>query len=248
MIELHDVTVRYPGAASDALNIPSLAMAQGEFVALMGANGSGKSTLARCLNGLIRPNSGEVVVDGLRTSHDESRTEIRRRVGLVFQNPRLQITSLTVEREIAFGLQNLGIETARLQERVEESLEASALGAFRRRSPGSLSGGEQQRLAVAAVLAMRPAYLILDEATSLLSPESRKQVLEAVSDDRAMRRTSVVLITQFAVEALRARRLIVLREGHVAIDGAPSEVFERCASSGVPGIQLPPRLRFRASS
>ncbi|HXX65458.1 MAG TPA: ATP-binding cassette domain-containing protein [Bacteroidota bacterium] len=247
MIELHDVRVRYPGAASDALNIPSLAVAPGEFLAVMGANGSGKSTFARCLNGLIRPSSGEVTVDGLRSSNDESRGEIRRRVGLVFQNPHLQITSLTVEREIAFGLQNLGMEESSLRDRVEEYLETSALSPFRRRSPGSLSGGEQQRLAVAAVLAMHPAYLILDEATSLLSPSSRAHVLEDVSRERAMRRMSVVLITQFAAEAVRASRLIMLREGQVAMDGTPSEVFERCALSGAPGIQMP-RRTFRASS
>ena len=234
MIDVRSLTVRYPGAGQDALSGVSLGVPDGAFVALMGGNGSGKSTLARALNGLLRPSAGSVTVDGMTTADDDALPHIRKRVGMVFQNPHLQVTSLTVEREIAFGLQNLGMATDALRLGVDEQLAASGLASLRRRAPRTLSGGEQQRLALAAVLVMRPAHLVLDEATSLLSPASRAALLDAVRDERRERGTTVILITQFADEALAADRLVILREGNVADDGEPRSVFARCTFPEVP--------------
>ena len=236
MIEVRSLTVRYPGAGRDALADVSLVIPDGAFVALMGGNGSGKSTLARALNGLLLPSSGRVAVDGISTADAGALPQVRRRIGMVFQNPHLQVTSLSVEREIAFGLQNLGVETDALGRRVEEQLAASGLARLRSRAPRTLSGGEQQRLALAAVLAMRPAHLVLDEATSLLSPLSRGALLEAVSAERRGRGVTVLLITQFADEALAADRLVILRGGTIVDDGDPAAVFARCT---LPEIPLP---------
>ena len=243
MIDVRDLTVRYPGASSDALTSVSLEIPAGAFVALMGGNGSGKSTLARSLNGLVRPATGDVVVDGFNTRDQGACMSIRRRLGMVFQNPHLQTTSLTVEREIAFGLQNTGEVSERIREIVDAQLSAAGLDHARTRPPRTLSGGEQQRLALAAVLAMRPAHLVLDEATSLLSPSSRLDLLRAVARERRSRGMTVLLITQFAEEATQAGRLIILRAGAVDDDGDPAEVFARCASSGIADVSVP--LRFR---
>jgi energy-coupling factor transport system ATP-binding protein len=244
MIELRDLTVRYPGARSDALKSVSLVIPEGAFVAVMGGNGSGKSTLARSLNGLIRPSGGLVSVDGLTTLDDESCRSIRRRVGIVFQNPHLQTTSLTVEREIAFGLQNIGTEADAMRTIVDARLSAAGLDAMRTRPPRTLSGGEQQRLALAAVVAMSPAYLVLDEATSLLSPSSRTDLLRGVEEARRSRGMAVLLITQFAEEALRAGRLVLLREGRVVAEGPPADVFAHCAASGTSDVSVPLRTRL----
>jgi energy-coupling factor transport system ATP-binding protein len=210
----------------------------------MGGNGSGKSTLARSLNGLVKPSAGDVIVDGLNTRDEMSCRSIRGRLGIVFQNPHLQTTSLTVEREIAFGLQNTGTPEERMKEIVGAQLASSGLGHARTRPPRTLSGGEQQRLALASVLAMSPAYLILDEATSLLSPSSRRDLLLAVAGERMSRNMTVLLITQFAEEAMAAERLIVLHAGALLDDGPPADVFARCAASGVPGIPVPLGLRM----
>ena len=234
MIDVRSLTVRYPGAGRDALSGISLDVPDGAFVALMGGNGSGKSTLARALNGLLRPSAGRVTVDGMSAADEAALPHIRRRVGIVFQNPHLQVTSLTVEREIAFGLQNLGMATDALRRGVDEQLASSGLAPLRARAPRTLSGGEQQRLALAAVLAMRPAHLVLDEATSLLSPASRAALLNAVREERRERGTTVILITQFADEALATDRLVILRGGKIADDGDPRGVFTRCTLPEVP--------------
>ena len=243
MIEVRSLTVRYPGAVRDALSAVTMDVPDGAFVALMGGNGSGKSTLARALNGLLQPSTGSVAVDGMKTADLSSLPGIRRRIGMVFQNPHLQTTSLSVEREIAFGLQNLGVETGVLRARVDEQLASSGLAHLRSRSPRTLSGGEQQRLALASVLAMRPAHLVLDEATSLLSPGSRSALIDAVREERRSRGTTVLLITQFADEALAADRLVVLRAGSIADDGPPRAVFARCTLPEIPVPSFPAASR-----
>jgi energy-coupling factor transporter ATP-binding protein EcfA2 len=226
MIAARELTVRYAGANVDALRRISLCIADGEFVAVMGANGSGKSTLARSLNGLVSITSGSILVDGINTANLEGRTQIRRRLGMVFQNPHVQVTSLTVEREIAFGLQNIGIEAGELHRRVEEELLASRLVHARMRPPARLAAGELQRLALASVLVMHPAHLILDEATSLLSPPSRREVLQRVQEERARRTMSLMMITQFFREAMDAPRLLLLQNGALAFDGPPAKANE----------------------
>ena len=243
MIEIRNLFVRYPGASENAIDGVTLDITNGEYVAVMGANGSGKSTLARTLNGLIKPTTGEVTVDGWKTSDDQSCRSFRRNLGMVFQNPHLQITSLTVEREIAFGLQNLAMKPEDIHARVDEYLSASGLEQARYRPPRSLSAGEQQRLALAAVLAMRPRHLVLDEATSLLSPRSRRSLLLSVSRERASRAVTVLLITQFTEEALETDRLIILHSGRILLDGSPQSALTRYARLGSEDVPIPQTTR-----
>ena len=241
MIELRNLTYRYPGSPRNALDGISLTLPAGGFVALMGANGSGKSTLARCLNGLLAPDAGDVSVDGRHPVIGPGEPGEGPPVGMVFQNPHAQMTSLTVERELAFGLQNMRLDLPQLRARVEDQLVTWDLAGCRNASPRSLSAGEQQRLALAAVLVTRPAWLVLDEATSLLSPSSRRRLLAAVLRDREARGTGVLLITQFAAEASQADRLIVLRDGRVALDGLPARLFAAAGEMASLGVRVPLR-------
>jgi energy-coupling factor transport system ATP-binding protein len=203
----------------------------------MGANGSGKSTLVRTLGCLLTPSSGFVRVDGMLTSDPSHVTEIRRRIGVVFQNPAWQMTSLTVERELAFGLENVGLPQTLMQARVNEQLRRFDLDTRRYSPPWALSAGEQQRAALAATLILEPACLVLDEATSLLSPPSRRQVMETVNTERSRR--LVVLITQFPGEALMADRLVVLHRGELVADGPPREVLQSAAKLEALGVPVP---------
>lgn len=215
MIEIRDVFARYPGAPRDALAGVSLVCRPGGLTAIMGGNGSGKSTLVRVMAGLLPPSRGDVIVSG--------------RVGVVFQNPFQQVTALTVERELAFGLQNLGVDTGEIRHTVDAVLEEFGLAGLRDRAPASLSGGEMQRVALASVLITDPDVLILDEATSLLSPPSRVALLGRVSAARESRRLTVVLVTQFAQEALQCPGMLVLHGGKVAMAGSPEELFSHPA-------------------
>lgn len=204
----------------------SCEIADGEFVALMGANGSGKTSFARCLNGIVQPLSGEVLVDGMSTRAPESLLEIRRRVGMVFQHPDNQMVAPTVEREIAFGLENLGVARAEMHARVHEMLERFELQAYREHAPHQLSGGEKQRVALAAILVMRPRHLIFDEPTSLLDHPSRVRLFETIAQLRSTPTPpSILFITQFAEEALFAERLLVLDRGRLVMNGSPRELF-----------------------
>lgn len=239
MIEIRDLVFSYrlrEGGHLVALNRISLQISEGESVAIIGSNGSGKSTLALCLNGLLLPQEGGVWVDGLDVRQRSSLEKVRRRVGMVFQNPDNQIISTTVEREIAFGLENLALPEERLRERVEETLQQFHLTGFRHRPPHLLSGGEKQRLSIAAVLAMRPKYLILDEPTSLLDPVGRREVGELLRRLRAQGGVTVVHITQFPEEAAEAQRVLVLHDGELVMEGSPGEIFaqgERLARLGL---------------
>jgi energy-coupling factor transport system ATP-binding protein len=238
MIDVRDLSFQYPGSSSDVLHGVSFQIRDGSFTAIMGSNGSGKSTLARCLNGLLSPTAGSVTIDGHRTDENASVREIRRCVGMVFQDPNLQMTSFTVEREIAFGLENRGVDRAEMHRRVEEQLTEFHLSQYRDRPLTHLSAGEKQRVAISSVVVLQPRYLILDEATSLLSGFSRRAVIDLVRrlhDESGM---AILLITQFPSESLNAGRLIVLHKGGVIADGDPAAVFdqdaERLHACGVP--------------
>jgi energy-coupling factor transporter ATP-binding protein EcfA2 len=244
MIEVRNLVYRYPGTDARALDGLTMTILDNSFVAIMGANGSGKTTLLRCFNGLLLPLSGVVSVDGLRTNDNGSAQEIRRRVGVVFQDPNLQMTSPTVEREIAFGLQNLRIPREEIHRRVAHALEVFGLGEFRTMPPSSLSGGERQRLAIASVWVMRPSHLVLDEATSLLSGISRKRVLTAALQLRSAHGISLILTTQFPNEALLADRLIVLAGGTIRFDGHPSEILGHVDELTSMGVPVPVRSRL----
>ena len=251
MIEVARVSFKYPTAQSSpyfALSEISLGIQEGESVAIMGANGSGKSTFARCLNGLIVPQDGEVFVNGLSTAAEENLPGIRRLVGMVFQNPDNQIVSATVEREIAFGLENLGLPGDEMHRIVEEKLAQFDLAKYRQKSPHYLSGGEKQRLAIAAVLAMDPSYIVLDEPTSLLDPRSRRDILKQIKafhQNGASRPIASILITQFPEEALFADRLIVFHRGRVAADGRPDLVFGQADLLGEIGLEPPIDIKLK---
>jgi energy-coupling factor transport system ATP-binding protein len=227
MIELQNVHFFYRTNLSDfpVLRGIDLIFRDGERVALMGANGSGKTTLARCLNGLLLPTQGRVLVDGLPTDRPDALWEVRRRVQMVFQNPDDQLVSVLVEREIAFGLENLGVPPAEMRQRVEEMLRRFRLEGYRNHPPHLLSGGEKQRLAVASALAMRPRHLVLDEPTAMLDPEGRREVMATLDDLARAGDVTLVHITQTPEEAAAAHRLIVLGRGLVAMDGPPEQVF-----------------------
>lgn len=233
------------GPPRRVLNDISFEVADGEFVALMGANGSGKTSLARCLNGIYLPSSGMVSVDGLDTRDANALPEIRRRLGLVFQNPDNQIVAPTVEREIAFGPENLGLSRAEMHQRVDMLLKLFRLEAYRQQAPHLLSGGEKQRLALAAVLAMQPRHLVFDEPTSLLDYESRRQLLELMaqlvtsSHPFSVEPLTLLMITQFPEEALFAQRLLILAGGQLVMDGPPREIFLRVDELQRTGLQSP---------
>jgi len=241
VIEIRNLYFSYPENKDRfILNGIDLIIEEGKSVSIMGANGSGKTTLARCLNGLFRPTRGQVLVDGLNTANETENFEVRKLVGMVFQNPDNQIVSTTVEREVAFGLENLGIDPAEMHERVKNVLNDFNLSEYMFHSPHYLSGGEKQLLAVAAVLVMRPKYLILDEPTSLLDPFSRDRILEmTLRNGKFVRQVTPILITQFPEETLHTERLIVLNQGRVFLDGSPEEVFEHRESLATIGVGVP---------
>ncbi len=210
-----------------ALHDVCLTVHRAEFLALVGANGSGKSTLAKHFNALLLPTEGRVVVDGLDTRDPQALWEIRRRVGMVFQNPDNQIVATVVEEDVAFGPENLGLAPEEIEQRVEEALRAVGMLEHRRREPHLLSGGQKQRVAIAGVLAMRPQCLVLDEATTMLDPEGRREVLHTAHRLREREGIAVVHITHNMEEAAQADRVVVLHEGRVALQGRPQEVFRQ---------------------
>jgi energy-coupling factor transport system ATP-binding protein len=244
MIKVNELTYSYPGAPGrDILCGISMEIREGEKIAIMGANGSGKTTFVRCLNGLLIPDKGEVVVDELDTRSGESVAEVRRRVGMVFQNPENQIVSTTVEREIAFGPENLGIPSPQIAGIIEQMLDLFDLAEYRQQPPHLLSGGEIQRLALASVLAMSPKYVIFDESTSLLDPKSRNDIISLVLNlaDSAQSSSPVtpVWVTQFAEETLLFERLLIFSAGSIVFDGKPSEVMKNVEQLHDLGIDAP---------
>ncbi|MCL6499446.1 MAG: energy-coupling factor transporter ATPase [Firmicutes bacterium] len=227
-MEVHHLThVYHAGTPQEvrAVHDVSLTVHRGEFLALVGGNGSGKSTLAKHLNALLLPTEGRVVVDGLDTRDPHALWEIRRKVGMVFQNPDNQIVATVVEEDVAFGPENLGLPPEEIAQRVEEALRTVGMLEHRRREPHLLSGGQKQRVAIAGVLAMRPQCIVLDEATTMLDPEGRREVLRTAHRLREQEGIAVVHITHNMEEAAQADRVVVLHEGRVALEGTPREVF-----------------------
>ena len=241
MIELDNLHFSYPTPAGELTVLRGLHLVfrEGESVSLIGANGSGKTTLIRCLNGLLQPTSGEVHVDGLSVRDASQIHEIRRRVGMVFQNPDDQIVSAQVEREVAFGLENLGVPPEEMQRRVSDVLDRFSLDRYRVHPPHLLSGGERQRLAIASVLVMRPRYLLLDEPTALLDPGSRQLLLGLLDDLHRSGEVTPILVTQNPTEAARSDRVIAMAEGRAVLDGSPEAVFSQVGDLKQMGLGLP---------
>ena len=238
MIRVEKLSLSYRGGLT-ALRSIDLHINPGENIALIGANGSGKTTLARCLNGLQQPQAGRVVVDGMDASDPTQSRSIRQLVGMVLQNPDDQLVGTTVADELAFGLENLALASDEIDCRVEETLTAFDLEAYRRYPPHKLSGGEKQRVAIAAVVAMRPRYLVLDESTALLAPSERLQVAELLQRLRTAYGIATILITQSPEEAARADRIIVLHAGRVHADAPPAALFADPSKLRALGLDLP---------
>ncbi len=210
-----------------ALDGVSLSVEKGEYVAVVGANGSGKSTLAKCLNALLIPTRGQVLVDNLDTKDPTAVWGIRQRVGMVFQNPDNQLVATVVEEDVAFGPENLGLPPAEIRRRVEEALRVVDMWDYRDHAPHLLSGGQKQRVAIAGILAMRPACLILDEATAMLDPLGRTEVLGTIARLNREEGITILHITHAMEEAALARRIVALADGRVVLDGPPAEIFAR---------------------
>lgn len=244
-IELVNVTKIYKGSNDNgtngrvALNDITLTIRQGEFVGIIGMNGSGKSTLARLLNGLSKPTTGKVKVNGLDTRSAKQLTEIRRLVGIVFQNPDNQIVCPIVDEEVAFGPENLGLGSAEVQRRVDWALQIVGLEVMRQHAPHLLSGGQKQKLAIASVLAMLPDYLIMDEPSSMLDPLGRQELIKHLTLLNKENGISIIFISHNLEDLIMADRLIILDKGSIFLQGSPREVFADEASLATIGLEPP---------
>ncbi len=210
-----------------AIDGMTLEIEKGTFVAILGHNGSGKSTFAKQINGILTPTEGTVWVSGMNTSDEEQIWEIRKKAGMVFQNPDNQIIGNVVEEDVGFGPENIGVSTDEIWRRVDESLKAVGMTAYRYKSPNKLSGGQKQRVAIAGVMAMRPECIILDEPTAMLDPNGRKEVIKTVRQLNRKEGITVLLITHYMEEVIHADRVIVMDDGKIVMDGTPREIFSR---------------------
>lgn len=225
LIEIQNVSYAYEDAAVKALNNVSLTINDGEFVAVVGHNGSGKSTLAKHLNALLLPTEGKVLVDGMDTADEADTLSIRQRVGMVFQNPDNQLVTTIVEEDVAFGPENIGVPGNEIRTRVDRALAAVGMEKYAHSAPNMLSGGQKQRIAIAGMLAMQPKVLVLDEATAMLDPKGRRDIIDLVTKLHKENGITVVMITQYMEEAIGADRVAVMSGGELILEGTPKEVF-----------------------
>ena len=243
MIKTQDLAFTYPGTEDQvntrALRGVDVTIERGSFVVILGHNGSGKSTLAKTFNAVLLPSGGKVYVEGMDTMDESLLLEIRRRVGMVFQKPDNQIVANVVEEDVAFAPENLGVPSAEIRKRVDDALEAVGMTQFVKHAPHLLSGGQKQRIAIAGVLAMKPECIVLDEATAMLDPIGRREVLAAVEKLNREQGITVVLITHHMNEAEHADRVIVMNDGLVVMDGKPREVFTRKKELEDIGLAVP---------
>ena len=227
------------GSRVPVLKDLNLTIGQGEFVAVLGHNGSGKSTLAKHFNAVLLPTTGKVFVGGIDTSDEEKLFEIRQHVGMVFQNPDNQIVATIVEEDVAFALENLGVEPSEIRRRVDEALKQVEMYEYREHAPHQLSGGQKQRVAIAGILAMRPDCIVLDEPTAMLDPKGRREVLKTIRQLNRDFGTTVILITHYMDEAVKADRVVVMDDGKILLDGTPKEVFPQVELLKSVGLDVP---------
>ena len=242
IIKTEHLTFRYTteeGVVPTVLDDVSLSIEEGSFVAVLGHNGSGKSTLAKHFNAILLPSGGKVYVDGLDTADEARLLDIRRQIGMVFQNPDNQIVASVVEEDVAFAPENLGVPPAEIRERVDAALKAVGMTEYARHAPHLLSGGQKQRVAIAGVLAMRPRCVVLDEPTAMLDPVGRAEVMSTLLELKRKFGITLVLITHHMDEAAQADRLVVMHDGHIVADGVPSEVFQNVEYLRSLGLEVP---------
>ena len=239
IIKTDNLHFTYQGDEKETLHGVNLEIEEGTFVAILGHNGSGKSTLAKLFNGILLPNEGRVLVDGIDTTHEDKLLDVRRTIGLVFQNPDNQIVANVVEDDVAFAPENLGVEPAEIRRRVDAALRTVGMYEYRLHAPHLLSGGQKQRVAIAGVLAMQPRCIVLDEPTAMLDPIGRREVISTVTRLCREEGITVVLITHHMSECIGADRLIVMSEGNIIADGAPREVFSQVELLQGEGLSVP---------
>lgn len=223
----------------NAVNDFSLEVPEGQFLAVLGHNGCGKSTVAKLINGILVPNKGKVTVEGMDTSDEEKTVDIRKTVGMVFQNPDNQIVATIVEDDVAFGPENLGVEPSEIRKAVDSALKAVGMYEFRKREPHRLSGGQKQRVAIAGVIAMNTKCIVMDEPTAMLDPQGRKEAMDTVMKLNREFGITVILITHYMDEAVKANRVIVMDGGRIAMDGTPKEVFRNVERMKKLGLDVP---------
>ena len=228
MLTAQDIHFRYdpeqPGFAVDGV---SLEVKKGEFVAVLGANGCGKSTLAKHFNAILLPETGTVLVEKMDTKNEENLLAIRQKVGMVFQNPDNQIVATVVEEDVAFALENLGVEPKEIRTRIDDAMQMAGIYKHRHKGPHKLSGGQKQRVAIAGVIAMRPDCLVLDESTAMLDPRGRESVMKTIRRLNHEYGITVIAITHYMEEAAQADRVLVMNKGHIVMEGTPREVFSQ---------------------
>ncbi len=244
LISIQDVRFAYAAdedgkEAAEVLKGISLEIGKGELVAVLGHNGSGKSTLAKLLNAILLPTSGKVLVDGMDTADEAHLLDVRQRVGMVFQNPDNQIVATIVEEDVAFALENMGVDPEEMRERVDEALKAVKMYDFREHAPHQLSGGQKQRVAIAGIIAMRPDCIVLDEPTAMLDPQGRKEVMKTIKRLNDKYGITVILITHEMDEAAQCQRIVVIDHGTVLMDDIPQKVFARVDEMKEIGLDVP---------
>ena len=239
-ISVKNVSYKYSNAKRFALKSVSFDVEEGEFVALLGGNGSGKSTLAKHLNGLFTPTSGSVTVFDVDTACADTVFDVRKSVGMVFQNPDNQMVASVIEDDVAFGPENIGLPREEIERRVDWALAAVGMDGYRTRAPFKLSGGQKQRIAIAGVLALTPRVIVLDESTAMLDPKGRDEVMNVIRQLNKEKNMTVILITHFMEEAALADRVMVLKDGEIVLSGTPKEVFSDRAALNDAKLALPP--------
>ncbi|MGU8481201.1 energy-coupling factor transporter ATPase [Clostridium perfringens] len=243
MIKSEDLVFKYVNAEEQtekvAINHVSMEVKKGEFLVILGHNGSGKSTMAKHMNALLLPSGGKMYVDGLDTSDIENLWEVRRRAGMVFQNPDNQLVATIVEEDVAFGPENLGVDPKEIRERVDDSLKAVGMYEYRKHAPHLLSGGQKQRIAIAGILAMRPKCIVLDEPTAMLDPSGRNEVMKTIKEVNKKFGITIILITHYMDEAAQADRIIVMDKGEKVMEGVPREIFSQVQKIKSIGLDVP---------
>ncbi len=238
LLEVKNVSFSYDKVNKVIKNV-SLSVEEGQYIAVIGHNGSGKSTLAKLFNGLQKPDEGDVIVDGFSVSDKKNEFEIRKRVGVVFQNPDNQLVASIVEDDVAFGPENLGVHRKEIGERIDFALSAVGMQKYRHATPTRLSGGQKQRIAIAGVLALKPKILVLDESTAMLDPKGRKEVLDVVKKLNKEQKVTVIAITHYMEEVVDADSVIVINDGEIALTGTPREIFAKKEVIKGFGLELP---------